>query len=85
MLLGEHFFEVGVEDFGVEMEFVGVAAEERFVGVHYSDEGEVFIFGEGAEEAFHVAVDESYDGDVDGWGGGGGGEGVGEDNKNVRS
>ena len=28
MLLGEHFFEVGVEEFRVEMEFVGVAVEK---------------------------------------------------------
>ena len=32
MLLGEHFFEVGVEEFGVEMEFVGVVRGRKSWG-----------------------------------------------------
>lgn len=44
MLLGEHFFEVGVNDFGVEMEFSCVVAGERFLTFHDSRRGRRFRF-----------------------------------------
>ena len=49
------------------MEFSGVVFGQRFLGLDDGDERGAIVFGEAAEEAFGVAVDEADKRDADGF------------------
>jgi hypothetical protein len=66
MKLVEHLVGIGVEELVVEMEVRSYLAGERGVGLGDADELDVGVFGERAEEAAGVVVDEADDDDADG-------------------
>ncbi len=69
VLGGEHVLEVGVEEGLLQVVLGGVLLREGGVGFDDGDELGRGVFGESAEEAFHVSVNEADDGDTDGFGG----------------